>query len=319
MARDGKTSKKLAGALARRKKLAREFQRARAGAPKRIKLVAQIKKLDAYIGPQRKRVADRERDALTARDRVKQLRQFVSGYESDDGYDLRRPKDLTKKQRARIEADWQKLVPVLARPHTKARPRRTHEAEDLKAVAEFAGIKKLPKGLKAVPVVAMAKEPKKVRVRVDSTGEVQKTRGAVTERYYLFTRDEKLRIKRTGRVDVVLRDLLARMPKGQYFAVTGEAEAFNAAITHDGPQSAKDKENLLARQVSRWIGEYGSTVEKWLRGFRWIGTVNDDNAGKRERKRINAARKRRERERRERRNLLGERARERAAHVIPKK
>jgi hypothetical protein len=312
-----KLSKKLTASLAKRKKLASEFRRARVGSSKRVRIVEKIKTLDAYIGPRRKAIADVERDALTARDRVKELRKYVAGYEADDGYNLREPKSLTKKQRARIEKDWQKLVPVLARPHVKARPRRTHEGEDLKALAEFAGIKKLPKRMKAIPVATPT--PDKTRVRVDPSGEVKKQRGAVTERYYFFNRTEKKLIRDTGRVDEAVKLVLARMPAGVYFAVTGEAEAFQRSLEHDGPQSARKSDNLVMRQINRWIEFYPEDIEKWLRGFRWIGTAGDDDSGKRERKRILVARDKRQRERQERRRELAARAKSLAIHIVPKK
>lgn len=314
--------KKLSVALGERKKLARDYQRQRAGSVKRSKIVEKIKKLDAYIGPRRRAIADTERDAFTARDRVKELRKYVRGYESDDGFDMRYPKTLTRKQLQRVERDWRKLVPVLARPHVKARPRRAHEKGDIKALAEFAGlnVRSLPKRLKAVPVVAFAK----TRVTIDDAGEVKKRRGAIAERHYLFSAAEKRAMKRSGRVDEAVRSLLARMPRGRYFAVTGEAEAFQRTLEHDGPESADDDDNLLMRQVNRWIAEYssrtqrGHSVEIWLRGFRWIGTTANDDAGKRERGRIIKARSKRERERRERRDELAKRARSRAAHIVPK-
>lgn len=319
MAARGKNlSQKLARALTRRKKLVREYERAAVGTAKRLSAIEKIKQLDSYIGPERKKIADRERDVLQAKERAKELRQYVEGYEASDGYDLRRPKRFSKKQRARIVRDWQKLVPVLARPHVKARPRQTHEREDIKTLAEFAGLKSLPKGIKAIPVVTFAGDRVKTRVRIDASGEVVKHRGAARERYYLFNRQEKALIKKTGRVDAAVKSLLARMPAGRYFGVTGEAEAFQNALSYGGP-GAPDYQNKVMQQVNRWIDEYPEDVEFWLRGFRWIGTLADDEAGRRERKRIIKARDKRQRERRARRDELAERARERAARVIPKK
>jgi hypothetical protein len=219
---------------------------------------------------------------------------------------------LTPAQRKRIEKDWLKLVPVLSKEHIRV---RFKDAREQKLLAEFQGLKKLPQGIKAIPITTPT--PDTTTVEITADGQVLKHRGRIVERYFFLTAAEKRGMRRSGGVESAARSLLARMPAGMYFALTGEHEAFQNGLQHDGPDSANDPDNLLLRQIQSWIGYYKATVPKWFRGFRWIGTVNDDNATFREQRRIIKQRTRLQRERSKKQHEIGAVSRKRARRDVP--
>lgn len=321
-----KRSKKLSPsqALTERRALLREYRQWKTGDPRRQEIIARVDKLRDVIFEGRSVAEAREREVLMSRDRVRQLRQYVEGYEPDDGYDQRAPNKYSKQQLAHIDRDWKLLIPVLSKSHIRvvaqARDDRGRFAsgtdkKKVKLLAEFQGLRKLPRGMKAVPITTPT--PANTTIEVTSAGEVLKHRGALVERYYFFNKAEKRSLTSTGRIEAAVRSLLARMPAGRYFALTGEHEAFQAGLQHRGAATADDPDNLLLRQVQFWIGIYPEDMHIWFRGFRWIGSVTDDEAGKRERTRIIKQRQSRERERAERRMELKALARKRARREVP--
>ena len=259
----------------------------------------------------RARIEKREREVLYARERTKLIRPYVAGFESADGYDLRRPKALTRSQKQKIERVYRQLAPLILKPHVRV---RAPTKKKLRALIDFQRIEDVPRGMKAVPIITPS--PENTKVTVDESGLVRMKRGRYWQEFYLIPKE----LEHEPRADLIAREMLKTMPKGRYFALTGEHEAYSEGVLHDPDDPAS--ENLALRLVRRWIGHYGADrVGKFFRGFRFIARADDAGREKafRETERFRARRRLLEKARRLRQRGVEKVSRRRARRAIPRK
>lgn len=295
----------LARELARNRQLERKYAKRREAAEKAARSQERSNK---RLAARRKREADALRERLKAKARVKLLRPYIKGLESDDGFNLREAREWDAKQLRKVAKVYDKLAPFVLKPHVKVVART---ARKRKALTEFAGMEKPPKGMKAVPVVTP--QPERTDVSVTDDGIVQVRVGRVIQRHYFVPDELEDEVSATK----IAREMLKSMPAGIYFVKTGEHEAYQQPAVHD--PDADDEDNLLLRQVKFFVRQYGSErVANFFRGFRWIAASDDIETAQREIETFKRARAEMDRLRAERRRVMSRDARRKARRIIRK-
>lgn len=261
---------------------------------------------DKKLAAKRRRQADKFREGLKAKARVKLLRPFLRGFEADDGFNLRESGEWTKRQRDKIELAYLKLAPFVLKPHVRV-PAPTKRK--LASLAEFTGLARPLRGMKAVPVVTPS--PERTKVEVTDDGVVQVRAGRMLQRHFFIPE----RLEDEPRADVIARKMLANLPAGFYFIKTGEHEAYNNRVAHDPSVPVRD--NLLLREVARFVSFYGvERVSNFFRGFRWIATLDNEEQAERESEKFIRARQAMNDERAARRREMSQVSRRRARRII---
>ncbi|MGE0294697.1 MAG: hypothetical protein AB7P97_20290 [Hyphomonadaceae bacterium] len=298
-----RTKSELQRELARNRALEKKYAKQREEA---ARVARSQERADKKLAGRRQREADRIREGLKAKARVKLLRPYVEGFEADDGFNLREAGEWDAKQRRKIAKVYDKLAPFVLKPHVKVAARSKRQRA---ALTEFTGMAKPPKGLKAVPVVTPS--PDHTKVTVTDDGVVQVRAGRMIQRHFFIPEQ----MQDIPSVELIARKMLRSMPAGFYFIKTGEHEAYNFRVEHDPREPIRD--NLLYREVRRFVSFYGSErVANFFRGFRWIATLGDVAAAERESEKFIQARREMDADRAARRRDISTTARRRARRNV---
>jgi len=133
---------------------------------------------------------------------------------------------------------------------------RMDDPKKLRALVKHTGVRPL-RDLKVAFIATP--QPDKTTVKVDKQNAVHEYRSGIEQRFFYA---EPSAVNRPGGALKEARRLIAGMPVGQYYILTGVREAYQTGIARD----------LLVDEIKRWNGLYGADrVQAFFRGFRWIG------------------------------------------------
>ena len=220
----------------------------------------------------------REASRIVVREQVRLLRKYATGFKAQEGYNLREWESWTPKQKQAASKTYQAIIGQISRPFKFV---RTKDPKKLKAMQEFAGQKIKPKNMKGAFIPTPAPEKTKVTIRKKVTGKGtrQKTtyipevfRDGVKQQFYLMP--EKFTTLKNWWKD--MRALIASMPTGRYFLLTGESEWVGNGFSKDQAMN----------RVQWFVGEYFpdhkddvaimQEAADVVRGFRRIGSRRED-------------------------------------------
>lgn len=205
------------------------------------------------------------------RAKVATLRKLVSGFDAATWTKLIDAKPRTAKAKkaraaklAKVSRTYSKLKPYLQRSHKIVKPR---SARQVAALAEYANVPKV-KGLRAVPVATAF--PKKLKVKIDRTGQVTLTRGKrYKEVLYKFPRRPKAKKVKgkfiTAGEDAIamMEALLPSLKPGLYVLQTRSQDLI--------PITA-DRDSLL-REMRRFVFRYEANSPGFMEhliGVKWL-------------------------------------------------